>query len=49
VGERVDGVLGEGARDNKADARLVRGGLGIRIARRDGRKESDRLEMEMRR
>jgi hypothetical protein len=43
----VDGVLGEGARDNKADARFVRGGLGITIAMRDGRKESDRLEMKL--
>ena len=33
MGERIDGVLGEGARDNRADLRLVRGGLGIMIAR----------------
>lgn len=33
MGERVDGVLGEGARDTKAEARLVRGGLSIMIGR----------------
>jgi len=33
MGERIDGVLGEGARDNRVDLRLGRGELGIMIAR----------------
>ena len=47
MGERIDGVLGEGARD-WADWRLVRGGLGIIIGRElievggiEGRKERE--------
>jgi hypothetical protein len=48
MGERIEGVLGEGARDSMADLRLVRGGLGIIIGRGvvevggiDGRKERE--------
>jgi hypothetical protein len=45
VGERIEGVLGEGARDSRADLRLVRGGIGIIIGRGvggiDGRKERE--------
>jgi hypothetical protein len=47
TGERIDGVLGEGARD-RADRRLMRGGLGIIIERGlievggiEGRKERE--------